>query len=124
MELHFRGMQVPSLGSPRDLMYRGYMLHQARLEAKKHKLFLLTCLGTPNMIDAENRAKWDKEAKALYSDYVHLLLGLEEADHEKEAEDEKTTLMDYYENVVKPSAPVLSRDGQGNLHVKGLPESL
>lgn len=118
MKLHFRGIQVPALGSPRDIVYRDYLIHEAKLEAKKHELLLLTTIASPFITEDNQRRAWDKESKRVFDEYVALLLGQETIPVNKEEQ----ILQDFYAKVVKKTAPKLSRGKDGKLTVTGLPK--
>lgn len=120
-------MQVPALGSPRDIIFRGYLNHEAKVEIKKQKLTLLLAIGTPFITDPDNKKAWDTQAKKIYSDYVDALVGRVSQSAEEESEEQSQTqreesLRKFYQEVIQNTAPKLSRDGQGVLHVTGLPK--
>lgn len=83
---------------------------------------LLLTIGSPMITDKDNRQKWDKQARDVFDKYVGLLMGVESVEDPQAAADAK--LLEYYETVVKPSAPVLSKDKDGKLSVSGLPKGL
>lgn len=119
-------MEVPALGSPRDIIFRGYLSYETRVEIKKQKLMLLQTIGTPFITDANDKTTWDSQAKAFYSEYVDALIGRESApapeDKEAKSQAEREAgLRKFYEEVVQKTNPKLSRDGDGRLHVAGLP---
>lgn len=117
MKLHFRGIQVPALGSPRDIAYRQYLGYEARLEAKKHKLFLLTTIATPSFSEDSGRRAWHKQAKDTFDEYVMLMIGKEEVP----VDTEEAKMQQFYNDVLKNSAPKLSKDQDGKLVVTDLP---
>lgn len=118
MKLHFRGLQVPALGSPRDLIFRAYLDHESKLEAKKHQLDLMIAIGTPTIVDAAQRRAWDQQAKEVFEDYVMLSFG-----HETKPKDNREeVLQEYYQKVIKPSAPRLYKDKSGKLMATNLPK--
>jgi hypothetical protein len=117
MKLHFRGLKVPALGSPRDIVYRNYLLHEAKVEAKKHQLILLITMASASMVDDSSKRAWDKQAKTIFDEYVMLMLGQEELPEDKE----EAKLQKFYAEVIKDSKPVLSKDKDGKLVVKDLP---
>lgn len=116
--MHFRGLQVPALGSPRDIVYRNYLVHEAKLEAKKNELLLLIALGTPTMLDDAGRRSWDTQVKEVFSGLVALLLGHETAPKNNDVE----IIKNFYDKVVKHTSPVLSKSADGKLTVKGIPK--
>lgn len=117
MKLFFRGIEVPSLGSTRDRIFRDYLLHEAKVEAKKHQLLLLTTMGSTFISDASNRRAWDEQASQVFDEYVMLNLGLSTLPQDRE-----TTLMQkFYSEVVKDSRPTLKRGKDGKLSVTDLP---
>lgn len=118
MTLHFRGLEVPALGSPRDKIYRQFLLHEAKVEAKKHELALMIAMGTPVISDASQRRTWDQTAKDTFDTYVLMLLGFEG----KPENLQEQRMMDFYQKVIKPSAPVLKKDKTGKLWVENLPK--
>lgn len=121
-------MQVPALGSPRDIIFRGYLDHEAKIEIKKHKLTLLMTLGTPFITEEASKKLWDDKAREIFSEYVSSIYGQEfllkeEEDLEALSQKEKEEgLRKFYDEVVKNTQPKLSRDGQGSLHVTGVPK--
>lgn len=120
-------MQVPALGSPRDLIFRGYLNHEARVEIKKQKLMLLMTIGTPFIPDQENKNAWDNQAKKIYAEYVDALIGKVTPSQEEDLEDrsqkeKEEGLRRFYQEVIQKTSPKLSRDGSGLLHVAGLPK--
>lgn len=118
MGIHFRGLEVPPLGSTRDKIYRQYLMHEIRVEAKKRELELLITMATPSFSDANAKRAWDVQAKKAFNQYVLLMTGSE---YNEKDNDEKA-MLDYYENVIKTSKPVLKQIGKGQLGVIGLPD--
>lgn len=117
MKLHFRGIQVPALGSPRDIVYRQYLGFEAKVEAKKHKLALLTAIATPTFSEDSGRRAWEKQAKTTFDEYIMLMLGKEELPEDKE----ETKMQKFYDEVIKNSSPKLSKDSEGKLIATDLP---
>jgi hypothetical protein len=117
MKLHFRGIKVPALGSPRDIVYRNYLSHEAKVEAKKHQLFLLITMASADFVDDSSKRTWDKQAKTVFEEYVMFLYGQQEIPEDKE----ETKLQQFYAEVIKDSKPVLSKDKDGKLVVTNLP---
>lgn len=118
MTLHFRGLEVPALGSPRDKIYRQFLLHEAKVEAKKHELALMIAMGTPVISDSAQRRTWDQTAKDTFDTYVMMLLGYEG----KPENLQEQRMLQFYERVIKKSSPILRRDKSGKLSVKNLPK--
>lgn len=117
MNLHFRGIQVPALGSLRDIMYRRYLTYEAKTEAKKQQLNLLHAIGGI-IIDPDKRSRWERQVKTTYEEYVSLLFGVEIQNINSEEE----TLKNFYKRVIKPSNPKLKRGNNRKLVVENLPE--
>lgn len=111
MGLHFRGIEVPPLGSSRDIVFRKYLMREAKVEAKKQLLPLLTAIGSPSITDPAMRSQWDRQAKKIFDDYVALLCGEEISESDREEKE----LIEFYETHIKKSKPVLS----GNSKSKG-----
>jgi len=109
--LHFRGLEVPPLNSPRDVIFRKYLLREAKIEAKKQLLPLLTVIATPAIQDPGSKSQWDRQAKKIFDEYVSLLCGEEISESDREEKE----LLEFYENHIKKSKPVLS----GNSKFKG-----
>lgn len=119
MKLHFRGIEVPALGSPRDIVYRNYLIHENRLEAKKHQMLLLITMGSALISESGARSEWDRQAKAAFEDYVLLMFGEEVSPRAKEEAD----LLKFYEEKIKESKPVIrGSSSKGDLRVENLPE--
>ena len=117
MKLHFRGIEVPALGSPRDIVYRNYLIYEAKLEAKKHQMLFLIGIGTPTFTDSSEGRKWDKQTKRVFDEYVTLLLGQEVVPVNSEEE----RMKEFYEKVISKSKPKLFKDREGKLKVENLP---
>jgi hypothetical protein len=113
-------MEVPALGSPRDLIYRDFMMYESKLDAKKHELNLLIALASPFITETTQRRAWDTETKRVFNEYVSLMLGQEVVP----VADEVKFMQEYYAKVVKPSAPTLTRGKDGKLAVTGLPKEI
>jgi len=85
-------------------------------------------LGTPFIAEEASKKLWDDKARQIYSEYVSSLYGQEyvaQKESEEAAQDQKQReegLIKFYEEVIKIAKPKLSRDGQGMLHVTGLPK--
>ena len=121
MKLHFRGIQVPALGSPRDVVYRDFLLYEAKLEAKKHQMLLLLTIGAPSIEGESSRSQWNSQAKNVFDEYISLMFGEETTSKRKE----EAEMLKYYMEKIKNSAPVIagSSTNQGNgLSVSNLPE--
>ena len=120
MKLHFRGIEVPALGSSRDIVYRDYLIHEAKVEAKKHQLLFLNTLGSPFITDDSARRAWDKQAKETFDQYVMLLLGQDSIPENRE----EALMKEYYSKVVQKSKPKMHRDKDGKLFVTDLPAGI
>jgi hypothetical protein len=122
--MYFQGVQVPALGSPRDIVFRKYMTHQAKTEAAKHKLYLLQTIGTPMFSDEAASKRWTKKAGKFFDEYLALIFGVTEMAKAEEEEEERTEqeLMEFYEQVVKPSKVKIRRDSSGALVATDLPK--
>lgn len=118
MKLHFRGIQVPSLGSTRDIVYRGYLLHEAKTEAKRHELDLLIALSNPAITESQRQREWGKQVKNTFDEYVLLLLGQSSLP----VNQEEQQLQKFYSEVVKNSSPKLIRGKDGKLKVEDIPK--
>lgn len=113
MKLHMRGIKVPPLGSPRDRMYRAYLIHEQRTEAKKHELGLFMAIGlAPAHGD---RREWVGAAKRSFDAYAALLWGQEPQEHSVEEQ----KLIDYYTNVVKKSTLLARVNKDGGIEAAG-----
>jgi hypothetical protein len=97
MKLHMRGIKVPALGSPRDRVYRDYLVNEQRLEAKKQELSLYIAIGS--MPEGTDRREWISRTKKSFDAYVSLMWGIEPQDYS----DEERKLMNYYTKIVKKS---------------------
>lgn len=115
LSLHFRGIEVPALGSPRDKIFRDYLGWEARKEAKKHELLMLLAMASPNIAN-ENRRTWNTGVKKSFEAYVSLLWGAEP--NETSEEDDK--MVEFYEEVVKKSTVVMTKTKEG-LVATGVP---
>lgn len=122
MKLHFRGIEVPALGSPRDLVYREYLLYEAKLEAKRHQLLLLTTMGAPFITDANDRREWDGQAKDVFDQFVSLLFGYENVSIRSSKKMQEDMMREFYEVRVKPSRPKLHKNQDGSVSVTDLPK--
>lgn len=122
--MHFQGLEVPALGSPRDIIFRKYLTHKARTEAAKHKLMLLQTIGTPMFSSEEASRKWSKKAGRIFDEYLSGLFGVPDIGlkEEEREEAEQEQLLEFYNKVVKPSKVKLSRNGEGKLTATGLPK--
>ena len=119
MKLHFRGIQVPALGSPRDIAYRNYLIHETKVEAKKHQMLLLITMGSAAMQGNSARSGWDRQAKQAFDEYVMMMFGEEVTPRMKE----EAELLKYYTEKVAPSRPVITgSSSKGNLRVTNLPD--
>lgn len=111
-----RGIEVPSLGSPRDIVFRAYLDHEVRLESLKQKLTLLQTVGaSANFADPNRKREWISAATKHFNDYISLKFGVEPKDTSAEEE----SLLEYYEKVVKPSKITLRKDKRKGLVAEG-----
>lgn len=113
MKLHMRGLKVPPLGSPRDRIYRAYLVHEQRLEAKHHEMSLFMAVGLAPSIG--DRREWVAAAKRSFDSYAALLWGQEPQEH---TEEEKK-LLDYYTNFVKKSTLIVRKRPDGTIEAAG-----
>jgi hypothetical protein len=118
MNIHFRGLEVPALGSPRDVMYRKYLIHETKVEAKKHQMMLLMTLGSAEITEKANRSSWDRQAKQVFDEYVMLMFGEEVTPKMKE----EAGLLKFYQDKIAKSKPRIKKDSKnGKITVEGLP---
>lgn len=108
-----RGIQVPALGSPRDRVYRDYLVHEQRLEAKKQELALYIAIGSAP--EGSDRREWVGRTKKSFDSYVSLMWGIEPQDH---SEEEKK-LIEYYTKVVKKSKLLIRLKENGQAEAAG-----
>lgn len=108
-----RGIQVPALGSPRDRVYRDYLVHEQRLEAKKQELALYIAIGSaPAGVD---RREWISRTKKSFDAYVSLMWGMEP----EEYSDDEKKLLNYYTKVVKKSQLLIRLKPNGQAEAAG-----
>jgi hypothetical protein len=118
MQLHFRGIQVPALGSLRDIAYRQYLIHEAKLEAKKHQMMLMLTIGAPMITEDSQRSSWEKQAKTVFEEYVCMMFGEEMVSGNKI----ETDMLAFYEERIRTSRPIMyGNSAKNNLSVTGLP---
>ena len=115
LSLHFRGIQVPALGSPRDVIFRDYLIFEAKKEAKKHEMMMMIAMASAN-IPQQAKAEWFTTVKKTYEAYVSYSWGIEP----KAIKDEDQNLLDYYEKVIKKSKVKLVNTEEG-LVATGVP---
>ena len=113
MKLHMRGIQVPALGSPRDRVYRDYLVHEQRLDAKKQELALYIAIGS--MPEGSDRREWISRTKKSFDSYVSLMWGMEPQEHS----DEEKKLMNYYTKIVKKSKLLIRLKENGQAEAAG-----
>jgi hypothetical protein len=113
MKLHMRGIQVPALGSPRDRVYRDYLIHEQRLEAKKQELASYIALGS--IPEGANKREWATNIKRSFTSYVSLIWGVEPEDY---SEDDRK-MMDYYSKIVKKSKLLVRQRPDGQVEAAG-----
>lgn len=108
-----KGMQVPALGSPRDRVYRDYLVHEQRLEAKRQELSLYIAIGS--MPEGADRREWIGKTKKSFDSYISLMWGVEPQEH---SEEEKK-LMEYYTKIVKKSTLLIRLKENGQAEAAG-----
>jgi hypothetical protein len=113
MKLHMRGIEVPALGSPRDRVYRDYLVHEQRLEAKRQELSLYTAIGS--MPEGADRREWIGKTKKSFDSYISLMWGVEPQEHSVE----EKKLMDYYSKIVKKSKLLIRLKENGQAEAAG-----
>ena len=118
MKLHFRGIQVPALGSPRDKVYRDFLINESKIEAKKHQMLLLMTMGSAAIMDS-HRSDWDRQAKQVFDEYISLMFGQEVTPRMRE---EAEMLKFYQEKIAKSSPVITGSSSKGNLSVTNLPK--
>ena len=94
------------------------MIYEAKLEAKKQQLQLLIAHASPALADDNARRTWDKLVNGTFNEYVALLLG----EDGPIINHEEVHMQEFYDKVVKDTAPVLKKDKSGKLTVTGLPK--
>jgi hypothetical protein len=94
------------------------MLHESRVEAKKQQMMLLLVMGSPTFGNPSDRRSWNEQSKKVFSQYVNLLMGIEVSQEDMKEEE----MVKFYEEVVKKSAPTMSKDRDGKLSVTGVAE--
>jgi hypothetical protein len=114
MDVLFQGLEVPALGSPRDTVFRSYLSHKAKIEAKKIQLDLMIAVSNPSFSDAAKQRTWSEEAKSIFEDYISLLLGYQT----KPRNVEEKEMLQFYTDVVKNSVPIVTKDSSGKLSAK------
>ena len=111
-----RGIEVPALGSPRDIVFRAYLDHETRLEAMKQKLVLLQTVGISAGFENPNRKReWITAATKHFNDYVSLKFGVEP----KDIDETEKQMQEFYEKVVKPSTIKVRKDPKKGLIAEG-----
>lgn len=109
-------MEVPALGSPRDKIFRQYMLHEAGVEAKKHQMLLMLTIGSRSFSDPSSARSWQENCRRLFSQYANMLIGIEVSEEDLQEEQ----MLEFYEQMVKQSKPVIHRSKDGKLSVTGV----
>ncbi len=111
MNLLFRGVEVPKLGSLRDVTFRKYLIREVRVEAKKHEMALLTAMTNPNFPPAANKAPWEREVNKSFNEYVALAMG-----YQTVAEDpEEKKMQDFYQEHVRNTKVLVKKVGRDKL---------
>lgn len=77
---------------------------------------MLIAMGSANIRD-EKRSEWVTGVRKSYSKLISLLCGIEP----KEISDEDQVLLNFYEQVVKPSKVKLGRSADGRAVAVGVP---
>ena len=116
LSLFFRGIEVPALGSPRDKTFRAFLMHEARVEVKKHEMAYLMALTSPEMRDVEFARTWAKQVRNTFNGYVSLLQGEEP----EELTEEEGLMLDYYEKVIKKTRVEVTKKEDGKLVATGI----
>lgn len=109
------GVEVPKLGSSKDIVLREYLLYKANKEVTKNKIFVQSSL-----ITAAAHSEIQKKLIESWNEYVNMELYLEE----QKVEQERSMQEEYeYWKMVKPK---ISKDEKGNFKVSGikLPENV
>lgn len=114
--MHFRGLEVPTLGSPRDKIFRDYLAWEARVEAKKHEMLMYLVIGS-SRVPAEKEREWGVAIKKSFESYASLLWGMEP----KEVTEEEQEMLEYYEEVLKKSKVHIKLGHDGKLVATGVP---
>lgn len=115
MELYVSGVEVPKLGSSKDIVLREYLVYKANKEVTKNKIFVQSAL-----VAASEHQEIQKKLTGTWNDYVNMELYLEE----QKVELERSMQEEYtYWKTVKPK---ISKDEKGNFTVSGikLPENI
>jgi hypothetical protein len=99
-------------------VYRDFLFHEAKLEAKKHELLFMNTIASSFLTEETQRRAWDKQVKTSFDQYVGLLLGIEVLP----VSSEEIEMKEYYDKVIKDSKPVLKKDKNKKLSVEGLPK--
>lgn len=111
MQLYFRGIEVPALGSPRDLIFRAYLSHENRIQAKQQELLLLIALATPTLADSNSKRTWNTETTKIFNAYTSLLWGMEP----KEVNEEDKKWAEYYAETIQQTKIVAKKGEKGQL---------
>lgn len=115
MELKFKGLEVPALGSLRDITFRKFLNKQALLEAKRAEFDYLIAIATPNFSDNNDRRSWNSSVHKVFTEYVYMLHGAKP----KLRSDAEEEMIKYYENVIRTSKMLLYKDESGGLVAEG-----
>lgn len=127
MQMLFRGLQVPALGSPRDIIYRKYLTHETQVEIRKSELQVLIALSNPSFSEDSSRIAWGARVSEIFDKYIHSALGVPYVEKEQKPshtwDSKKDELINFYTTVVKPSKPIITKE-RGQLTVKNLPAEI
>lgn len=104
----FRGVQVPALGTSKDIVLRQFLSREARVSAKRAYLDVLLAQLTSSS-EPTSRAKLNKVISSVYDEFVSLSFGIEPP----EKNDEEELLKEFYDKVVKHTKPVLKKAKDG-----------
>lgn len=77
---------------------------------------LLLIMGSPVFHNASDRRNWNEQSKKIYSQYVNMLMGNEISEEDLQEEE----MLSFYENVVKATKPIMSKNSEGKLSVTGV----
>lgn len=110
MELYVSGVEVPKLGSLKDVMARQYLARRANKEIALNKM--LAQIASSN--GGAGNTEWHKSISSTFNNYVNMALYLE-GEVEKREEDMQEQFK--YWKTIKPVA-IIGKDG--GLTIKGI----
>lgn len=79
-------------------------------------MMLLLIMGAPFITDPSHRRSWNEQSKKIYTQFVNLLTGVEVSQEDLQEEE----MVQFYEEIVKKTKPVMSKDKKGKLSVTGV----